>query len=140
MRHSEPDFATRVARDAAKQEFLNRIGATLTKVAPGVAEFTMPFRDDLTQQHGFVHAGVITTLADVACGYSAYSLMPADSEVLTVEFKVNLLRPAAGQYFVARGRVLKAGKTLTVSAADVFAFAEDKERHVAAMLATIICR
>ena len=127
-----------VHSSAEKQGFLGLIGARLTHVAPGEAEFTLPFRDDLTQQHGFVHGGVITTIADVACGYAAYTLMPEGSEVLSVEFKVNLLRPAVGSSFRARARVLKPGKTLTTVQADVFATTAEGEKQVAVMLATII--
>jgi uncharacterized protein (TIGR00369 family) len=130
--------ADRVRADAAKQEFLRLLGTELTHVAPGEVEFSLPYRNDLTQQHGFVHAGVITTLADVACGYAAFSLMPEGSEVLSVEFKVNLLRPAAGTRFIARARVLKSGQTLTVAQADVFAATADGEKQVATMLATMI--
>ena len=136
----DPLFAERVRRSAEKQNFITLIGAKLTRIAPGEVEFTMPFRADLTQQHGFVHAGVITTLADVACGYAAYTLMPAESEVLSVEFKVNLLRPAAGETFIARARVLKPGKTLTVTEANVFTSTANGEKHIATMLATMICR
>ena len=134
------EFVERVRLSSAQQSFLKLIGARLTKIAAGEAEFSLPFREDLTQQHGYVHAGVITTLADVACGYAAYTLMPADSQVLSVEFKVNLLRPAVGDYFVARARVLKSGKTLTVAQADVFSFSSEGEKQVAIMLATIICK
>jgi len=123
---------------AEKQEFLKLIGAELTRVALGEVEFSLAYREDLTQQHGFVHGGVITTLADVACGYAALTVMPDASEVLSVEFKVNLLRPAAGTRFIARARVLKPGKTLTVAQADVFAVTADGEKQVATMLATMI--
>jgi uncharacterized protein (TIGR00369 family) len=127
-----------VRASAEKQNFLKLIGAELTHVAPGEVEFSLRYRDDLTQQHGFVHAGVITTIADVACGYAAYSLMPEGSEVLSVEFKVNLLRPAAGTRFIARARVIKPGKTLTIAQADVFAVTAEGEKQVATMLATMI--
>lgn len=123
---------------------MNLIGASLSLVEPGVVEITMPYRADLAQQHGYVHAGIVTTIADSACGYAAYSLMPAASEVLSVEFKVNLLRPAEGEIFVARAEVIKAGRTLTVVRADVFAGAANDIRNkdgklVATMQATIIC-
>jgi uncharacterized protein (TIGR00369 family) len=127
-----------VRASAAQQEFLKLIGAELTRVAPGEVEFSLPYREDLTQQHGFVHGGVITTIADVACGYAALTLMPDPSEVLSVEFKVNLLRPAAGTRFIARARVLKPGQTLTVAQADVFAVTAEGEKQVATMLATMI--
>lgn len=127
-----------VHASAASQGFLNLIGAKLTHVAPGEAEFTIPFRPDLTQQHRFIHGGVVTTIADVACGYAAYTLMPEGSEVLAVEFKVNLLRPGVGDHFIARARVIKPGKTLTVCQADVFAVAASEEKLIAVMTATVI--
>src|SRR5512132_3557033 len=96
------------------------IGAELTRVEAGVVEITLPYRADLAQQHGYIHAGIVATIADSACGYAAYSLMPANSEVLSVEFKVNLLRPAKGSSFSAVAEVLKPGRTLTVVRADVF--------------------
>ena len=116
------------------------IGAELSRVEPGVVEITLPYRADLAQQHGYVHAGIVTTIADTASGYAAYSLMPPNSEVLSVEFKVNLLRPAKGEKFLAVAEVVKAGRTLTVVRADVFGMGHEGERElVATMLATMIC-
>lgn len=116
------------------------IGAELTRVEPGVVEIALPYRADLTQQHGYLHAGIVTTIADSACGYAAYTLMPPNSEVLSVEFKVNLLRPAKGESFLATSEVIKSGKTLTVVRADVFGMDEEGKRElVATMLATMIC-
>src|SRR5687767_12584038 len=117
---------------------METIGAALTRVEPGAVEITLPFRADLTQQHGFVHAGIVATILDSACGYAAFSLMPADAAVLTAEYKINLLRPAAGERFAARGRVLRAGKTLTVCAGEVFAVDGGTEKAVATMLGTIM--
>jgi len=122
----------------ARQSMMTVLGASLERVAPGEVDIRLPFRADLTQQHGFLHAGVTTTIADSACGYAALSLMPPGAAVLTVEFKVNLMAPAAGQVFVARGRVLKAGRTLTTCAGDVFALDGGEEKHVLAMLGTIM--
>src|SRR6185503_4537469 len=99
MESLNPSFAEEVERSFARQPIMNLIGARLSLVEPGIIEITLPYRADLTQQHGFLHAGVVTTIADSACGYAAYSLMPAGSEVLSVEFKVNLLRPAEGETF-----------------------------------------
>ena len=110
------------------------IGGELTRVEPGVVEITLPYRADLTQQDGFVHAGIVATIADSACGYAAYSLMPPESEVLAVEFKVNLLRPAKGEKFVARAEVIKPGRTLTVVRADVFATSGDEDRQLVATM------
>src|SRR6266550_6726451 len=133
-------FAADVARSFAQQPIMNLIGARLSLVEPGVIEITLPYRADLTQQHGYLHAGVVTTIADSAAGYAAYSLIPAGSDVLSVEFKVNLLRPAKGVGFVARAEVIKPGKTLTVVRADVFGISETGAREVVATLqGTMFC-
>ena len=140
MNPLNPSFAADIERSFARQPIMNLLGATLSLVEPGVVEITLPYRADLAQQHGYLHAGVIATIADSACGYAAYSLMPAGSEVLSVEFKVNLLRPAQGASFVARAEVIKAGRTLTVVRADVFGVAENADRElVATMQGTMIC-
>ena len=116
------------------------IGADLTRVEPGIIEISLPYRADLAQQHGYLHAGIVTTIADSACGYAAYSLMPPNSEVLSVEFKVNLLRPAKGEMFLASAEVVKSGKTLTVVRADVFGLGHAGARElIATMLGTMIC-
>lgn len=116
------------------------IGANLRRVEPGVIDIELPYRADLTQQNGYLHAGILTTIADSACGYAAFTLMPADAAVLSVEFKVNLLRPARGELFVAQARVIKAGATLTVARCDVFADADSETKLLATMLATMIRR
>ena len=135
-----PLFATQVRNSFERQMAMSSIGAELLIVEPGKVEIALPYRSDLTQQHGYLHAGIITTIADTACGYAAYTLMPAGSEVLSVEFKVNLLRPAKGERFVAVANVLKPGRTLTVVRADVFGISESDERElIATMLATMIC-
>jgi uncharacterized protein (TIGR00369 family) len=134
-----PSFAQDVERSFARQAIMNLMGAKLSLIEPGVIEITLPYRADLTQQRGFLHAGVVTTIADSACGYAAYSLMPAGSEVLSVEFKVNLLRPAQGESFLARAEVIKAGRTLTVVRADVFGIDGNGKRElVATMQGTMI--
>ena len=134
-----PSYDQEVERSFARQPIMNLIGARLTLIEPGVIEITLPYRADLTQQHGFLHAGIVTTIADSACGYAAYSLMAAESEVLSVEFKVNLLRPAQGENFVARAEVIKTGRTLTVVRADVFGVAGNGNRElVATMQGTMI--
>jgi len=134
-----PSFAQDVEDSFKRQPIMKLIGARLSLVEPGVVEITLPYRADLTQQHGYLHAGVVTTIADSACGYAAYSLMPLGSEVLSVEFKVNLLRPAQGARFVARAEVIKAGRTLSVVRADVFAVRDDERDLVATMQGTMIC-
>lgn len=116
------------------------IGAELGRIEPGIVEIKLRYRTELTQQSKYLHAGIVTTIADSACGYAAYSLMPAGSEVLSVEFKVNLLRPAKGDSFLARAEVIKPGQTLTVVKADVFAEQEAGEQIlVASMLGTMFC-
>lgn len=117
------------------------IGAEIVRIEPGIVEIALPYRSELTQQNGYLHAGIVTTIGDSACGYAAYSLMPAGSEVLSVEFKVNLLRPAKGDTFVARAEVIKPGKTLTVVKADVFGISGNTGDQVlvASMLGTMFC-
>ena len=135
-----PAFEANVRESFSKQTAMTTIGAQLITVEPGVVEIAIPYCADLTQQHGYLHGGIITTIADTACGYAAYTLMPVDSEVLSVEFKVNLLRPAKGQSFVATAEVIKSGRTLTVARADVVSIDEEQKRElIATMQATIIC-
>jgi len=138
-RVSNPSFAEEIKRSFARQSVMQLIGARLERLEPGLVEISLPFRKDLTQQHGYLHAGIVTTIADSACGYAAFSLMPAGSGVLSVEFKVNLLRPAEGTHFVARAEVIKAGRTLTVVRADVIAHSnEHGPQLVATMQGTIM--
>ena len=141
MKHTPRNhaFAEEIKQSFAKQTIMGLIGAELTRVEPGLIEIMLPYRADLTQQHGYLHAGIVTTIADSACGYAAYSLMPPNSEVLSVEFKVNLLRPAKGETFQAVAEVIKSGKTLTVVRADVFAIEEERRDLIATMLGTMIC-
>ena len=135
-----PAFAEEIKASFAKQTIMGLIGAELSRVEPGVIEITLPYRADLAQQHGYLHAGIVTTIADSACGYAAYSLMPPESEVLSVEFKVNLMRPAKGEMFVALAEVVKSGRTLTVVRADVFGVDHSGKRElVATMLGTMMC-
>ena len=137
---SNPNFVAEIKDSFAKQTIMELIGGELTRVEPGVVEISLTYRSDLTQQHGYVHAGIITTIADSACGYAAYSLMPVNSDVLAVEFKVNLLRPAKGETFVARAEVIKSGRTLTVVRADVHALSNGNQRElIAIMQGTMMC-
>jgi uncharacterized protein (TIGR00369 family) len=131
---SNPTFVEEVQQSFAKQLVMSLISAELARVEPGIIEITLPYRSDLTQQHGYVHAGIITTIADSACGYAAYTLMPPNSDVLAVEFKVNLMRPAKGETFVARAEVVKSGRTLTVVRADVHALTGDDQRELVAIM------
>ena len=114
------------------------IGARLLRVAPGEVDIELPFRADLTQQNGFLHAGIVATVLDSACGYAAFTLMPAEAGVLSIEFKVNLLAPAQGERIVARARVVRAGRTVTVCQADAFAVRDGEERHVSTMTGTMM--
>jgi uncharacterized protein (TIGR00369 family) len=134
----DPDYERRVRESFARQRAMETLGARLVRVAPGEVEIELDFIEALTQQHGYMHAAVTTAAADTACGYAALTLMDAGSEVLSVEFKLNLLSPAAGERFVARARVVRAGRNLTVCAGDVFAFRGGEEKLVATMLATMM--
>lgn len=131
---TNPTFVEEIKVSFAKQTIMALIGGELTRVEPGVVEITLPYRADLTQQHGYVHAGIITTIADSACGYAAYTLMPPGSDVLAVEFKVNLMRPAKGETFVARAEVVKSGRTLTVVRADVHALSGGGKSELVAIM------
>jgi len=132
----DPEFRLRVEESFARQQVMKLLGASLDVVEPGVVEISLEARDDLSQQDGFVHAGIVATILDSACGYAAYTLMPAGSRVLSIEFKLNLLAPADGNTIRARAEVKRPGRTLTVCTAD--AFADDK--LCATMLATMIRR
>ena len=134
----DPAFESRVRESFGRQRFMATLGATLERVGPGEVHVRLPFREDLTQQHGFLHAGVLTSIVDSACGYAALTLMPAAAAVLTVEFKVNLLAPGEGDEMLARARVLRAGRTLTVCSGDVFALRGGEEKRVLTMLATVM--
>lgn len=141
MKRNEPQserFAERVRASFAQQALMRTIGASILEVAPGEVLIELPFRDDLTQQHGYLHAGVITSIVDSACGYAALTLMPEGANVLSVEYKINLLSPAQGERFVARGSVKRAGRNLTVCEGEVTAFKGREEKLVAAMLATMM--
>ena len=134
----DPDFDSRVRASFKRQVFMKTLGARLVSVAPGEVVIELPFRDDLTQQHGSLHAGVVTSIVDSACGYAALTLMPAGAGVLSVEFKINLFAPAKGQSFLATGRVLKAGKTITVCAGEVLALRDGSQFIVAQIQATMM--
>lgn len=133
-----PDFEARVRASFARQRAMGLIGARMTHVEPGRVDIELATRDDLGQQHGFVHGGVVGMIADSAGGYAAFTLMPADASVLTVEYKVNMLAPAQGEMLIARGEVLKPGRSLTVVRADVWARSGGEETRVAAMQQTLM--
>jgi uncharacterized protein (TIGR00369 family) len=132
------DVADRVRASFARQPLMHTIGASLARVESGEVEIAMPVAARLCQQHGFVHAGIVAALGDTACGYAAFSLMRAGAGVLTTEFKINLLAPAAGERLVALGRVVKPGRTLTVAQAEVFGEAAGERRLVALLTATLM--
>jgi uncharacterized protein (TIGR00369 family) len=134
----DPEFATRVRLSFGEQRAMSTIGASLGIVEPGAVDIVLPFRDDLTQQDGFLHAGIIAAVADSACGYAAHSLMPPSARVLSIEFKLNLLAPAVGERIEARGRVVRAGRTITVCRADVVAITGGGEKLVATMTGTMM--
>lgn len=130
--------ADRIRQSFAKQGLMATLGARLESVEPGFVEIVMVPSPAISQQHGFVHAGAVSAIADSAAGYAALSVMPEGSGVLTAEFKINLLAPASGDRIVARGRVVKAGRTLTLSQADVFAVTNGAEKLIAHLTATLM--
>jgi uncharacterized protein (TIGR00369 family) len=131
---ADPRFEQRCRESFSRQKAMALIGAALTVVEPGYVEVRLPFRDDLTQQKGYVHGGILGMIADTACGYSAFSLMPANCSLVTVEYKINILSPARGS-LVAKGQVVKPGRTLTIARAEVYS---DEGKHVASMQQTLM--
>ncbi len=132
------DFESAVRESFDHLTLMRTIGATLERVSPGEVEIALPFRTDLTQHHGFMAAAVLTAVIDVACGYAAMTLMPPGYSVLTIEYKANFLAPAQGGRVVARGRVIRPGRTVTVCAGDVVAVDQGEEKLVATLLATMM--
>ena len=132
------DIEARVRGSFARQTMMRTLGAELLAVRPGEVEIALPFADHILQQHGFVHAGAVATIADNACGYAALTTMPPESAVLTVEFKVNLLSPAKGERVRAVGRVVRSGKNVVVTTAEVFAESAGSVKLVALMTATMM--
>jgi uncharacterized protein (TIGR00369 family) len=135
----DPDYEERVRASFARQRFMATLGARLVRVEPGLCEIELDYREDLTQQHGYLHAAVGTAIADSAGGYAAYSLMPAGSSVVAVEFKINLLEPARGERFVGRGRVVRAGRRLSVCALEVEAWQGGQVQRCLLGQQTVIC-
>jgi len=130
----DPHFAARIRDSFSRQKAMTLIGASLGVIEPGCVEIVLPFRDDLTQQKGFIHGGIIGMIADSACGYAAFSLMPSNSSLVTVEYKINILAPARGA-LVARGHVIRPGRTLTVTRGEVYA---EDGKQVAVMQQTLM--
>lgn len=136
----DPDFEARIRASFARQAFMGMLGARLERIAPGEVTIALPFRADLTQQNGFLHAGVVTSVVDSACGYAALSVMEPGANVLSVEFKVNLLAQAQGTEFLAVGRVVRSGRTLVVVTGELRALSGGGEIVVALMQGTMIGR
>jgi len=134
----DPEFAERVQASFAAQAFMGLIGAEIGHLVPGEVDLVCAKRDDLLQQHGYFHAGVTSSIADSAAGYAAFSLFEAGHGVLTTEYKINLVAPGSGERLIARGRVIKPGRTLTVCRSDVFAATDDDEVLIATGLFTMM--
>ncbi|MBI3134026.1 MAG: PaaI family thioesterase [Bacteroidetes bacterium] len=134
----DPDFEKRVQDSFARQKFMTFIHARLNKIEPGFCEIEIPFSENISQQHGFFHAGIIGTVADNAAGYAAYSLMSKTSSILTVEFKLNLISPADGELLIGNAHVLKYGRTLTICRSDVYSVKNGIRKLCAASQSTLI--
>jgi uncharacterized protein (TIGR00369 family) len=134
----DPNFRERVRGSFSRQQVMTTLGIEMVHLEPGEVHLTMRPNPAYTQQHGFMHAGIITTALDSACGYAAFSLMPAEAEVLTVEFKTNLLAPAKGERFIFRAEVIKPGRTLTICDGRALALEGSKEKLVATMTGTLM--
>jgi uncharacterized protein (TIGR00369 family) len=135
---TDPTWESRVRASFSRQKMMETIGAQLDRVAPGEVDIRVPFREAISQHHGFVHAGALTTAVDTACGYAALTLMPPGAGVLSIEFKVSLMSPGKGEAILARGRVVKPGRNVTFCQGEVFAVDGGKEKLVATMSATMM--
>ncbi|MCZ6488813.1 MAG: PaaI family thioesterase [Gammaproteobacteria bacterium] len=133
-----PDYVARVEKSFSDQAVMKTIGASIEAISPGKIEIEFPYQSNLTQQNGFIHAGIVSTVLDSACGYAAFSLMPLDVSVLTIEFKINLLSPATGDRFRGYGKVKKAGRTISVAEAELYAFSDQGKKLVATMVGTLM--
>jgi uncharacterized protein (TIGR00369 family) len=134
----DPDWEAKVRASYAKQGAMGLVGATLVELRPGYCEIHLPWRQDLTQQNGFFHAGIISTVVDTAAGYAGFTLMPPDSSVLSVEFKLNLLAPGDGELLIATGEVIKPGKTLVITRGEAYVVKGDKTTHCSTMQQTLM--
>jgi uncharacterized protein (TIGR00369 family) len=134
----DPDFKTRVKQSFSEQNVMKTINASLAAVEAGRVEIEIPYQLELTQQDGFIHAGISSTIMDSACGYAAFTLMSAEARVLTIEFKINLLAPAAGDHFRAIGQVRKPGRSVFVAEAELFARSEATDKLIATMTGTLM--
>ena len=133
-----PDFKQRVQHSFDRQQAMATLGASIIDIEPGKVSIRLPFSETLTQQHGFIHAGIISTVLDSACGYAAFSLMPVNAAVLTIEYKINLLSPAKGDWFEAIGVVKKPGRNVTVADGEVYAHSGGARKLVASMVGTLM--
>ena len=133
-----PDFKQRVQLSFVRQQAMTTLGASIMTIEAGKVSIRMPYSEALTQQHGFIHAGIISTILDSACGYAAFSLMPKNAAVLTIEYKINLLSPAKGEWFEAIGVVKKPGRNVTVADGEVYAHDGDERKLVASMVGTLM--
>jgi uncharacterized protein (TIGR00369 family) len=134
----DPDFERRVRASFDRQGAMRLIGARLGRLGPGYCSVELPYRDDLTQQHGYIHAGIVSAILDSAGGYAGFTLFPADASVLTVEYKLNLVAPAMGERLVAEAEVVKPGRTLAITRGEVYAEREGKRTLCAIMQQTLI--
>ena len=135
---TNPEFSQRVQQSFDRQQAMTTLGASILEIEPGRVVIRLPFDESLTQQHGFIHAGIISTVLDSACGYAAFSLMPDNAAVLTIEYKINLLSPAKGDWFEAVGIVKKPGRNITVADGEVYAHSGDSKKLVASMVGTLM--
>jgi len=133
-----PDYQAKVKKSFSDQAVMKTIGASLEAIGAGEVEIEFPYQPSLTQQNGFIHAGIVSTVLDSACGYAAFSLMPQDASVLTIEFKINLLSPAKGDRFRGYGKVKKAGRNISVAEAELYAFSDQGKKLVATMVGTLM--
>lgn len=136
MKTIDPNFERRSRENFESQAFMQHLGVKMTELKPGYCELEVPSRPEWMQQHGFFHGGILATIADVAGGYAAFSIIRPEATNVTVEIKVNLMSPASGEKLVARGTVLKPGKALTICRCDVFSVSDENEKHCATALAT----
>jgi uncharacterized protein (TIGR00369 family) len=135
---TDDGYKLKVAESFQRQEVMKTLNASILDIRPGEIELEFPHQQSLTQQHGFIHAGIISTVLDSACGYAAFSLMPEDAAVLTIEFKINLLSPAKEDRFRAIGKVKKFGKNITVTDGELFAYSDSGKKLIATMVGTIM--
>lgn len=139
MQPRDPDWDQKVRASFKRQTFMDTIGGRIAALSPGYCEVELYYRGDLCQQNGYLHGGVVTAIAANAAGYAAFSLMPPNSSLLGVEYKINLLDPAAGERFIASARVLKPGRTLSVVECEIEAETKGKRKLIAKMLTTMMC-